>query len=307
MKSIFMGTPDFGLECLEILNMKTEVVGVVSQPDKPKGRGHKMVPTPVKAKALELGIPVFQPETLKNEAFLETLSQLNPDIIVVVAYGKILPSYIIDYPKHGCVNVHASLLPNLRGAAPIQRSIMNGDRITGVTTMLMDKGLDTGDMLLKREVPISDDETGGGLFEKLAKVGAELLSETIDKISDGSITATPQNHEEHTYAPMLDKETARIDWTDSAKNIRNLVRALNPIPLAFSTLEGKMFKIAEVETDAGNLSCGCIGEYDRQKGLPVGCGDGVVYLKKVKPEGKSTMSIHDYVRGNSISVGAKFE
>lgn len=307
IKSVFMGTPDFGIGCLEVLNKKTEVVGVVSQPDKPKGRGHKMVPTPIKAKAEELGIPVFQPETLKGEAFLETLSELDPDIIVVVAYGKLLPSYILDYPKFGCVNVHASLLPKLRGAAPIQRSIMNGDKVTGVTTMMMEKGLDTGDMLLKCEVPISDTETGGGLFEKLADAGAKLLSETLYKISDGSIERIPQNHDEHTYAPMLDKETARIDWNDSAENIRNLVRALNPMPLAFSVLGGKMFKIAEVESGSLNLQPGCIGEYDKEKGVPVGCGDGCVYLKTVKPEGKGAMSVHDYVRGNSIEPGVLFD
>ena len=307
MKSIFMGTPDFGIGCLEVLNEKTEVVAVVSQPDKPKGRGHKMVPTPIKAKAEELGIPVFQPETLKGEAFLETLRELDPDIIVVVAYGKLLPSYILDYPKYGCVNVHASLLPKLRGAAPIQRCIMNGDKVTGVTTMLMEKGLDTGDMLLKCEVPVSEDETGGGLFEKLAEAGAELLSETLDKIADGSIERTPQNHDEHTYAPMLDKETARIDWTDSAENIRNQVRALNPVPLAFSFLNGKVFKVLEVQTGELSIEPGSIGEYDKEKGVPVGCGDGCVYLKTVKPEGKGAMSIHDYVRGNSISSGVKFE
>lgn len=308
MKSIFMGTPDFGLGCLEILNKKTEVVGVVSQPDKPKGRGHKMVPTPVKAYATELNIPVFQPETLKGEAFLETLRELDPDIIVVVAYGKILPSYILDYPKYGCVNVHASLLPKLRGAAPIQRCIMNGDKVTGVTTMLMEKGLDTGDMLLKAEVEIEETETGGGLFEKLSIVGAKLLSETLDKIEDGSIVRVPQNHDEHTYAPMLDKETAHIDFTKSPEEIYNLVRALNPHPLAFATLDGKMFKVAEVEKEYGiTLPLGTAGEYHREKGLPVGCDGGAVFIKTIKPEGKGLMSIHDYMRGNNISVGAKFE
>ena len=308
MKSLFMGTPDFGIGCLEVLNEKTEVVGVVSQPDKPKGRGHKLVPTPIKARALELGLPVYQPETLKNEAFLEILEELSPDIIVVVAYGKLLPSYILDFPRFGCVNVHASLLPKLRGAAPIQRCIINGDTVTGITTMMMDKGLDTGDMLIKAEVPIADTETGGGLFEKLSIKGAEVLAETIDKIEDGSIIRIPQNHDEHTYAPMLEKETAHIKWNDSAENIYNLVRAFNPFPLAFSLLDGKMFKIVETDKDCSEiLEAGVFGQYDKNRGLPVGCGNGSVYIKTVKPEGKGVMSIHDYMRGNSILPGAKFE
>ncbi len=307
MKSLFMGTPDFGIGCLEILNEKTEVVGVVSQPDRPKGRGHKLVPTPIKQKAEELGLPVFQPETLKNEAFLDTLSKLNPDIIIVVAYGKILPSYILDYPRLGCINVHASLLPKLRGAAPIQRSIMNGDTVTGVTTMMMDKGLDTGDMLLKCEVPISYDETGGGLFQKLAEAGATLLADTLFCIENGTLVRTPQNHDEFTYAPMLDKETARIDWSDSGDNIRNLVRALNPMPLAFTVLNDKVLKILEVSVCDKKLAAGVTGDYDKTEGLPVGCGDGSVFIKTVKPEGKGAMSIHDYMRGHNIPSGTKFQ
>ena len=300
MRTVFMGTPDFGLGCLDVLYEKTDVVGVVSQPDKKKGRGHKLLPTPVKAHAQSLGIPVFQPEKLKNGEFLDTLKKLNPELIVVVAYGKILPEYILDYPKLGCINVHASLLPKLRGAAPVQRSIMNGDRITGVTTMMMDKGLDTGDMLLKEEMEIPDTMTGGELFDALSDLGAQVLSKTIDSLFDGSLCRTPQNHDEFTYAPMLDKETAHIKWDACGKDIYNLVRALNPVPLAYTIIDGQIFKITECEYSEKTLECGKIGEYDKKIGLPIGCGDGCIYIKRLKPQGKGEMSIDDYLRGHSF-------
>lgn len=295
-----MGTPDFGLGCLDVLYEKTDVAGVVSQPDRQKGRGHKLMPTPVKARAEALGIPVFQPERIKGGEFLETLKKLNPELIVVVAYGKILPEYILDYPKYGCINVHASLLPKLRGAAPIQRSIMNGDTMTGVTTMMMDKGLDTGDMLIKSEIEITDTMTGGELFDKLSEIGAEVLSETIDRLKDGSLQRIPQNHDEFTYAPMLGKETAHIKWEDSGKNIYNLVRALNPVPLAFTVMDGKIFKITECYYSEKPLPAGAVGQYEKNLGLPIGCGDGSVYIRKFKPQGKGEMSVDDYLRGHTI-------
>lgn len=300
MRTMFMGTPDFGLGCLDVLYEKTDVAGVVSQPDRQKGRGHKLMPTPVKARAEALGIPVFQPERIKGGEFLETLKKLNPELIVVVAYGKILPEYILDYPKYGCINVHASLLPKLRGAAPIQRSIMNGDTMTGVTTMMMDKGLDTGDMLIKSEIEITDTMTGGELFDKLSEIGAEVLSETIDRLKDGSLQRIPQNHDEFTYAPMLGKETAHIKWEDSGKNIYNLVRALNPVPLAFTVMDGKIFKITECSYSEKPLPAGAVGKYEKNLGLPIGCGDGSVYIRKFKPQGKGEMSVDDYLRGHTI-------
>lgn len=300
MRTMFMGTPDFGLGCLDVLYEKTDVVGVVSQPDRQKGRGHKLSPTPVKARAEALGIPVFQPERLKDGEFSETLKRLNPELIVVVAYGKILPEYILDYPKYGCINVHASLLPKLRGAAPIQRSIMNGDTVTGVTTMMMDKGLDTGDMLVKSEVEITDTMTGGELFDKLSEAGAEVLSETLDRLKKGTLERIPQNHDEFTYAPMLDKETAHIKWEDSGKNIYNLVRALNPAPLAFTVIGGKIFKITECSYSEKALPAGAVGKYEKNLGLPIGCGGGSVYIRKFKPQGKGEMSVDDYLRGHTI-------
>ena len=300
MRTMFMGTPDFGLGCLDVLYEKTNVVGVVSQPDRQKGRGHKFMPTPVKEHAQALGIPVFQPERIKGGEFLETLKKLNPELIVVVAYGKILPEYILEYPKYGCINVHASLLPKLRGAAPIQRSIMNGDTKTGVTTMMMDKGLDTGDMLIRSEIEITDTMTGGELFDKLSEIGAEALSETLDRLKEGSLQRIPQNHDEFTYAPMLDKETAHIKWEDSGKNIYNLVRALNPVPLAFTVMDGKIFKITECIYSEKRLPVGAVGKYEKNLGLPIGCGDGSVYIKKLKPQGKGEMSIDDYLRGHTI-------
>ncbi len=307
MRTVFMGTPDFGIGCLDVLIEKTNVVAVVSQPDKPRGRGHKLMPTPIKEHAEARGIKVYQPESLKNEAFLETLKMLDPDLIVVVAYGKLLPEYILNYPKFGCINVHASLLPKLRGAAPIQRCIINGDSVTGVTTMMMEKGLDTGDMLVKRETEIFPEETGGQLFERLAEMGADALFETLDRISEGTLERTPQNHNEHTYAPMLDRETGHIDFSKTAREIKNLVRGLNPVPMAYCKIEGKTFKIASVSEGNEKLSEGTVGEYHKAQGLPVGCKDGCIYIKELKPEGKALMSVHDYMRGNSIRSGSKAE
>ena len=224
MRILFMGTPDFAAASLKAMtDAGLDVVGVVSQPDRPKGRGHKLVPTDVKAAALEAGIEnIYQPEKLRNGELQPVLDKLKPELIVVVAYGKILPDYIIDYPKYGCVNVHASLLPKYRGAGPIQWAIINGEKVTGVTTMKMDSGLDTGDMLLKAETEIGEYETAEELFDRLAVIGGDLLLKTIDGLEKGSITPTPQNDEEHTYAPMISRETGVIRIGDNqAREIQN--------------------------------------------------------------------------------------
>ena len=245
MKVLFMGTPDFAVPCLEsiIKSENNNVIGVVTQPDKPKGRGHKLQPTPVKAKAVEYNIPVFQPETLKNRSFEDELKQLNPDIIVVVAYGQILPEYILNFPKFGCINVHASLLPKYRGAAPIQWSIINGDTTTGVTTMYMAKSLDTGDMIRKAEIQIGDEESAGELHDRLSLIGADLIVETIKKLSEGKAIRVPQNDSLSCYAPMLNKETGHIDWNKNSSDIINLIRGTNPWPGAFTSYKSEIMKI----------------------------------------------------------------
>lgn len=229
MRILFMGTPDFAVPCLERIHQDGhEVVGVVSQPDQPKGRGHKMTPPPVKEYAVSCGIPVYQPTKLRNGAFLPVLEELKPELIVVVAYGRILPKEILDYPRYGCVNVHASLLPKYRGAAPIQWSVIRGEKETGVTTMYMAEGLDTGDMILKAATPIGETETYGELHDRLSVMGAELLAETIDRIQMGDAPREVQKEEDSCYAPMISKETGHIDWHCSAEEILNLIRGTNP-------------------------------------------------------------------------------
>ena len=249
MRVIFMGTPDFAKESLEaIYNARHEILAVVTNQDKPKGRGMKMIPTPVKEFALEKELKIFQPEKVKNNTdFINEIKKLNPDIICVVAYGKILPKEILEIPKLGCINVHASLLPKYRGAAPIQWAILNGDKTTGVTTMYMDEGMDTGDMILKKEVEIADNETTGELWNRLSKIGGELLVETLEQIQSGTAPREKQG-EDFTVAPMLNKEMAKIDWDNkSATEIKNLIRGLNPIMGAYSYLNGKKLKFWKVD------------------------------------------------------------
>lgn len=306
MKILFMGTPDFAAVTLKtMIDAGLNIVGVVSQPDKPKGRGHKLVPTEVKTAALNAGLNVYQPESLKNGAFKEALDELNPDIIVVVAYGKLLPDYIIDYPKYGCVNVHASLLPKYRGAAPIQWAIINGEKTTGVTTMKMDKGLDTGDMLLTAETEIGEYETAEELFGRLAKIGGELLLKTLDGLENGSITPVPQNHDEHTYAPMISKETGVIDWTKSAGEISKLICGMNSWPLASTKYKDGILKIvtARVCSDTSDKAPGTILSLEKGKGLKVSCGEGTLYIETAQFPNSRKMNVEDYARGNKIEIG----
>lgn len=247
LKVVFMGTPDFAKESLEsIYNRGYEILGVVTNPDKPKGRGMKMLPSPVKEFATEKGLKIYQPQKVKNnEEFIEEIRNLNPDVICVVAYGKILPKEILEIPKLGCINVHGSLLPKYRGAAPIQWAVLNGDKTTGITTMYMDVGMDTGDMILKQEVEIGDDETTGELWERLSKIGGKLLVETLKQIENGTAPREKQG-KDFSHAPMLSKDMAQIDWASkSAKEIKNLVRGLNPIMGAFTFFKRKENKILE--------------------------------------------------------------
>lgn len=306
MKILFMGTPDFAAECLKtMINAKLDIVGVVSQPDRPKGRGHKLVPTDVKAAALEVNLPVYQPEKIKNGEMQEILDELKPDVIVVVAYGKILPDYIINYPKYGCINVHASLLPKYRGAAPIQWAIINGEKTTGVTTMKMDSGLDTGDMLLKAETEIGEYETAEELFNRLAKIGGELLLKTLDGLENGSITPIPQEHEKHTYAPMISRETGIIDWNKSAYEISKLICGMNSWPLASTKYKDGVLKIvtAKVCADNSDKTAGTILALEKGRGLKISCGEGTLYIETAQFLGSKKMNVEDYARGHEIEIG----
>lgn len=308
MKILFMGTPDFASTSLKaLLDSDMDIVGVVSQPDKPKGRGHKLVPTEVKSVALEAGLKVFQPLTLKDGTFIEILDELKPDLIIVVAYGKILPDYIIEYPKYGCVNVHASLLPKYRGSAPIQWAIINGERVTGVTTQCikMNSGVDTGDMLLKAETEIGEYETSEELFDRLAVMGGELLIKTVKGLEAGTITPVPQNHSEHTYAPMISRETGIIDWTKSAREISKLICGLNSWPLASTLYKGETLKIvtAAVSNEQTNEQAGKIVSLDKGKGLKVACGEGTLYITTAQFPNSKKMNVEDYARGHSIEIG----
>lgn len=303
MKTLFMGTPDFALPCLETLCRKTQVCGVVTQPDKPKGRGYTLTPPPVKVLAESKGIPVFQPATLRDGTFLPVLQELAPDLIVVVAYGKILPKEILELPRYGCINVHASLLPQYRGAAPIQWAIVRGETESGVTTMQMDEGLDTGDMLVRRAIPILPTDTGGSLHDKLSGLGASVLEETLQQLEDGSLKRTPQTGES-SYAPLLDRQVRCICWEKTAQEICDQVRGFYPFPKAFTCWEDKRLQILEAAVAPDlSLRCGEVGTCDETLGLPVGCGDGAVWIRSIQAEGKRAMSVQDYLRGNELPAG----
>lgn len=299
-----MGTPSFAVPCLErLLKSEDEVVAVFTQPDKKVGRKQTLTPPPVKELAQRDGIPVYQPTSLRSDEAVERVASLRPDLIVVVAYGKILPKAILELPPLGCVNVHGSLLPKYRGAAPIQWSVINGEAVTGVTTMYMDEGLDTGDMILKYETPVGRDETSGELFERLSVMGADLLVETIEKIKLGCAPREKQNDAEATYAPMLDKALSNINWGESAEKLHNLVRGLNPWPVAATTLEGKTLKIYKTrlaEPREGTQP----GQIISVNPFVVGCGDGTALeILEVQMESKKRMSSEDFCRGCKLEVG----
>ena len=286
MRIVFMGTPDFAAAILErLISTGRNVVGVFSQPDKPVGRKQIIEPTPVKKLASEHGIPVFQPVKMKDGTALEMMKSLSPDIAVVAAYGRILPKELLDVPPLGCVNVHGSLLPKYRGAAPIQWSVINGDKITGVTTMYMAEGMDTGDMILKLETEIGEDETAGELFDRMAALGADSIEKTLELFDNGAVPRTPQSEAEATMAPMLKKEMGELDFGKSAEEIHNLVRGLCPWPVAFTYVDGKSVKIYKADRVEGYS--GAPGELLDEKRFIVGCRDGAVELSIVQPEGKS--------------------
>ena len=312
MKIVFMGTPDFAEKSLEdVYNAGHEILAVVTNPDRPKGRGMKMVASPVKEFAVSKNLKIYQPEKVrKNVEFIEEIKKLEPDVICVVAYGKILPKEILEIPKLGCINVHGSLLPKYRGAAPIQWAVINGEKVTGVTTMYMDVGMDTGDMILKEKTEIAPDETTGELWDRLAIIGADLLVKTLEQIENKTAPRIPQG-EDFSMAPMLEKEMSKIDWeSKTAQEIKNLVRGLNPIMGTYSYLNGKKIKIWKVdvvEADSKDIKNGTVLKSDSKDGLYIKAKDGVIKVLEIQGENAKRMNIQDFLRGNQIEVGSIFE
>lgn len=304
MRVLFMGTPDFAIPALRALASAHEVVCAVSQPDKPKGRGMQLHPTPVKAAAEVLGIEVRQPATLKDGAFLPDLTELCPDVIVVVAYGKILPEYVLNFPKYGCINIHGSLLPAYRGAAPMQRAIMEGNKVTGITTMQMAKGLDTGNILEVSRVEIAENDNFEVIHDKLASAGADLILSTLAGLEVGTIVPVKQDDSLATYAAKIEKADCLLDFSRSAQELHDQIRGLSPIPLAFTKLNGKLLKIvaSKVSGDTTAKAPGTVLSTDKGV-IAVATGDGVLHLTEVLPEGKGKMSAAAFVNGKKIAVG----
>ena len=303
---IFMGTPDFAVPCLARLVEISDVVAVVTQPDRPKGRGQKLLPPPVKAFAQEHGIAVYQPVRVKAPDFVDVLRGLAPDLIVVVAFGQILSKEILSLPPLGCINVHASLLPRYRGAAPMQWAIVRGEKETGVTTMFMDEGLDTGDMLLRETLPITQAMTAAELHDAMMKLGADVLEKTLFSLSEGTLKRTPQDDALSTYAPLLDKAVGRIDWKKPAQEIHDLVRGLNSWPGAYTMLAGQQFKIWRPRLAEGTAEPGEIVSVTKQ-GLLVGTGEGMLEILELQAPSKKKMAAGDYVRGHGLQLPARFD
>lgn len=303
MRIIFMGTPEFACPTLRTLIERGEnVVAVVTQPDRPKGRGQQTLPPPVKVVAEEHGIPVLQPVKVRLPESIEQIRALEPDLIVVIAFGQILPKALLDIPKHGCINVHASLLPRYRGAAPLNWCIINGECETGVTTMMMDVGLDTGDMLLKRATPIDPDEDTQSLHDRMSLLGGELLAETLDRLKAGELVPEKQDDSLTCYAAMMKKEDGLIDWTRSAQQIKNQVRGMTPWPGAFSFLDDKLLKVYKVQTASGSGTPGTVVAAGRD-GIEVACGEGSLLIRELQLEGKKRMAAGDFLAGYKVQPG----
>ena len=304
MRIVYMGTPDFAVPALEKLAQSPDytVAAVFTQPDKPKGRKMVMTPPDVKVCAEKLGIPVFQPSSMRSEEAYNSLKELNPDVIVVAAYGQILPKAVLDLPRLGCVNIHGSLLPKYRGAAPIQQSVLDGEKVTGVTTMLMDVGLDTGDILLKAETEIGENETAGELFDRLAVLGGELIVETLDKLAKGEITPQKQDESLATHTSKISKELCPIDFNKSAFEVHNKVRGLNPWPVAVTEIAGKTVKV--YSSRVSDMS-GAAGTILSLKPFVVACGDKSVELIEIQPQGKKRMTAQAFLAGHKLNIGDK--
>ena len=306
MRILFMGTPDFARSILEKLHKDGEnIVAVVTQPDKPQGRKMILTPPPVKQYAMENGLPVYQPVTLKDGAFAEELSLIDPDLIIVAAYGKILPTYVLDYPKYGCINAHASILPRWRGAAPIQRAIMAGDRLSGVTAMYMAQGLDTGDMILTVRVPITDEDDFGTLHDKLAVAGGEAMTKTIEALRAGTVVREAQNDADATYAAKIENPDCVIDFTKSVTDVYNQVRGLSPVPLALTWMpDGKRLKIVAARKEICSVTAAPGTVVAIEGGtLDIACADGILHVTHLQPEGKGRMAAADFLRGRKLSAG----
>lgn len=306
MRVIFMGTPDFAVPSLQaLLDRGDDICAVFTQPDKPKGRGHKLQPPPVKELALRHSLPVLQPDTLRDEAVQESIAELEPDAIIVVAYGKLLPPKVLSVPRLGCINVHGSLLPKYRGAAPIQWAVINGEKTAGVTTMFMAEGMDTGDMLLKSETEVGPEETSGELFDRLKLLGAKLLTETLDKLEQGELKAIPQDGTQATLAPLLKKEMSALDWSEPAQRIHDRIRGLNPWPCAAAVLDGKRIKLLASQVIEGEGVPGTAYNLDGE--LAAACGRGMLRITELQADIGKRMSGKDYLLGHPLKEGARFE
>ncbi len=302
MRVVFMGTPDIASVCLKkILTDGFEVVGVYTQPDRPKGRGMKMVCSPVKEVAMAAGIPVFQPENFREEASVQQLRDLQPDICAVVAYGQILPQKVLDVPKRSCINIHASILPKYRGSAPYQWAVLDGLEETGVTAMYLTREMDAGDIIDVSRTPIGENETAGELLDRLAVLGADLLSKTLSRFAQGEVEGTAQNASQVSYAPMLDKSMSPIDWTKTARQVHNHVRGLHPWPVATAEIQGKLFKVHATRVAEGSGEPGQILGLTKT-GLLVACGEGAVEILSLQAEGGKRMSAPDYFRGHPLQL-----